>query len=578
MKTKTITIIAAIFLAALSLSAQAQERQLHIITTGDQHGAWFSEPYVDGQDVKTSLMSVMYYVDSLRKAVGKDNVMLLDAGDCLQGDNAAYYFNYVEPGQVHLFSRISDYMGFDVSAVGNHDIETGHDVYDKVYKELKARNIPWLAANAVKEKNGKPYFPEYKIFKRGGLKVAVLGFTNPNMKAWLSEEVWKGIDFLSLTEADFVQKKVDKVIKKEKPDVVVVLTHSGTGEGDGEQLESQGLDLLNSLRCVDVLVCAHDHRPVVIEKNGCVLVNGGARGANVGHAVVTVKKNRKISSKTVEAKLVRMDKNKVHEGMQKKFAADFEAVKAFTNQKVGSLEMDMRTRDAYRGMSDYINLVHTVQLQAKEAVISFAAPLTFNGTVKAGELIYNDMFTIYPFENQLFVVSLKGKEIKDYLEYSYDTWIQTSDEHVLRITSSPDPRTGSERWSFVGRSYNFDSAAGISYTVDVTKPAGSRVNIISLADGSAFDPEASYNVAMTSYRASGGGNLLFEGAGLSKEEADSRVVAKYPEIRDLVYDYVKKHKTLTSSLVGDTSVLGEWRFVPEAFVAPLMEKDMKLIF
>lgn len=578
MRRVTKIILAVILSAAAVFSTQARERKIHIITVGDQHGAWFSQAYVEGDAVKTSMMSVMYYVDSLRKAVGKDNVVLLDAGDCLQGDNAAYYYNYVKPGKVHLFTRISEYMEFDAAVVGNHDIETGHKVYDKVYEELKARDIPWLAGNAVREKNRKPYFPEYTIVRKAGLKIAVLGFTNPNMKAWLAEDLWKGMDFLSLTEDDFAQKKVDEVIRKEKPDVVIVATHSGTGEGDGSQLESQGLDLLNSLEGVDVLVCAHDHRPVVIEKDGCVLVNAGARAANLGHAVVTVDKKAKVSSKTVEAQIVRLDKNKIHKPMQREFAPDFKAVKKFTNQKVGRLDMEMRTRDAYKGMSDYINLVHTVQLQAKEAQISFAAPLTFDGTVEAGELIYNDMFTIYPFENSLFVLSLKGKEIKDYLEYSYDSWIQTAGEHLLRITSSPDARTGSQRWSFVGRSYNFDSAAGLNYTVDVTKPAGSRINITSLADGSAFDPEASYNVAMTSYRASGGGDLLLKGAGLSKEESDARVIAKYPEIRDMVYDYIKKHKTLTSSLVGESSVLGEWRFVPEAVVAPLMEKDMKLIF
>ena len=578
MKIYTKIFIAAILAAATFFSSEARERKIHIVTTGDQHGAWFSEPYVEGQASKTSMMSVMYYVDSLRKAVGKDNVLLLDAGDCLQGDNAAYYFNYVKRGkEAHLFTRIASYMDFDAMVVGNHDIETGHKVYDKVYKELKKVKIPWLGGNAVKTKNGKPYFPTYTIVKKAGHKVAVLGFTNANMKAWLSEEVWKGMDFLSLVP--YVQEHVDKVIKKERPDVVVAVVHSGTGEGDGEQLENQGLDLLNTLNGVDVLVCAHDHRPVVHENNGAYLINGGARGSNVGHAVVTLEKDgRKLKTKYTEAEIVRMDKNKVDKAMERKFASDFNEVKKFTNQKVGRLAMDMRTRDAYRGMSDYINLVHTVQLEAKEAQISFAAPLTFDGTVKAGELIYNDMFTVYPYENQLFVLKLSGKEIKNYLEYSYETWIQTAGDHVLRISSNPDPRTGSERWSFVGRSYNFDSAAGLVYTVDVTKEYGSRVAISSLADGSAFDENAMYNVAMTSYRASGGGDLLLKGAGIDSADADSRVVARYPEIRDMVYDYVKKHKTLTSKLVGQTSVIGQWRFVPEAVVAPLMEKDMNLIF
>ena len=152
-------------------------------------------------------------------------------------------------------------------------------------------------------------------------------------------------------------------------------------------------------------------------------------------------------------------------------------MKEFTNRTIGSLTVELRSRDAYAGMSDYINLVHTVQLSVPEAEISFAAPLSFDGTVEPGTVIYNDVFTIYPYENELYVMKLKGSEIKSYLEYSYDGWIQTPGDHVLRIVDSPDPRTGASSWSFVGRSYNFDSAAGLVYTVDVTKPYGQRVEI-----------------------------------------------------------------------------------------------------
>lgn len=560
---------AAILTAVLSL--HAQERTLHIVTTGDVHGSWFDKPYVEGQARRTSLMSVKHYVDSLRAAAGPENLLLIDAGDCLQGDNAAYYFNYVRTDVPHLFPRIVEYMGYDAVVVGNHDIETGHAVYDRVASELARAGIPWLGGNALRTADGKPYFPVWKVFDKAGMRVAVLGFTNPNMKGWLSEPVWRGMDFVSLIP--FVQECVDELRAKEKPDAVVVAVHSGTGDGSGEVLENQGLDLLNSLSGVDVIVCAHDHRPFATEKDGCMLLNGGARAGNVGHAVISLG-----ASKSVRGEIVRMDKDRVDSRMGEEFEEEFEAVKAFTVRKVGHISMELRTRDAYRGMSDYINLVHTVQMSVPEAQISFAAPLTFDGTVKAGDVIYNDMFTIYPYENQLFVLRLKGSEIRKCLEYSYDSWIQTPGRHVLRMADSPDARTGARRWSFTARPYNFDSAAGLVYTVDVTRPFGERVKISSLADGTAFDEDGWYNVAMTSYRANGGGNILFKGGGLSKEEADSRVVARYPEIRDMVYGFISAHKEITPALVGDPSVIGEWHFVPEKKVSRLMDADMALIF
>ena len=520
---------AVIFMAAAAVSAK--EHTLHVVTTGDVHGSWFDRSYVDDY-VPYSLMHVNRYVDSLRNAVGSENVLLLDAGDCLQGNNASYYYNYVETAGEHLFPRLVDYMGYDAIIVGNHDIETGHEVYDKVNAELAERGIPWLGGNAVRTDDGQPYFPIYATFDRAGLKVAVLGFTNANMKAWLGEELWSGMDFLSLVP--YVQDCVDDVIAEEKPDVTVVVVHSGTGDGDGSMLESQGLDLLGTLEGVDLLVCSHDHRPAVVkpEDGGAVLLNGGSHARRVGHAVIDVdKRGRKLKAKDVTAEVVNLDWRNSDSAMQKAFDSEYQTVREFTNRPIGRLDVELRSRDAYAGMSDYINLVHTVQLKATGAQISFAAPLSFDGVVEPGTVIYNDAFTIYPYENDLYVMKLKGSEIKNYLEYSYDSWIQTPGEHVL-----------------------------------------------SLADGSEFDPNQWYSVAMTSYRASGGGNLIFEGAGVSRDELDFRIQSRHSAIRDMVTEFISSHDTVSSETVSDPALLGEWHFIPEEEAAEMIEEDMKLIF
>ena len=138
MRNRLITIL---LTAVLAAACSPGERTLHIVTTGDVHGSWFDQPYVDGGGTRTSLMSVAAWVDSLRRAVGPKNVLLLDAGDCLQGDNAAYYYNYVEQTGEHAFVQLVSYMGYDAVAVGNHDIETGHPVYDKVDAQLARRGI-----------------------------------------------------------------------------------------------------------------------------------------------------------------------------------------------------------------------------------------------------------------------------------------------------------------------------------------------------------------------------------------------------------------------------------------------------
>ena len=240
----------------------------------------------------------------------------------------------------------------------------------------------------------------------------------------------------------------------------------------------------------------------------------------------------------------------------------------------------MRTRDAYKGMCDYVNLVHTLCLGCAPAQISIAAPLTYDGIVKDGTLIYKDLFTIYPFENQLYVITMTGQEIKDYLEASYNRWIVTATkptDHVLNIVQKDDPRTGQKGWSFIERAYNFDSAAGIDYTVDVTKPFGSRIVITSMADGKPFSMDETYNVAMTSYRASGGGGLLAE-AGIDTDKIAERTVEYYPEIREILYEYLKKNRVIDPAVIGDPAKIGHWSFVPENIAGPAIERDMNLIF
>ena len=571
-----LSIFAAAAVVASCCGPKDGEYTFQLLTTNDVHGHYFDASYVS-DEVSPALTNVSWYVDSIRTAVGKENVILIDAGDCLQGDNAAYYYNYIDTESEHLFGRMVEYVGYDAVVVGNHDIETGHAVYDRLVKEM---DVPFLAANAVRTDNGKPYFQEYVTLKRHGLKITIIGFTNPNIKAWLSPLLWSGMTFESLVP--FAQEAVDRIVAKEKSDIVIVATHAGTGRGDGSALESQGLELLNSLKGVDFVLTAHDHRPTTIDNETIALINAGSHCRNLGKGTITVKvENGKVVSKTIDAELLPVDAQNVDTEMKDMFDAEYQAVKDFTLMEVGELKEDLRTSDAYRGMSDYLNLLHTLSLSCEPAQISFAAPLTFNGEVKAGTILYNDLFTIYPYENQLFVVKMTGKEIKDYLEYSYDAWINTvssPNENLLKIQNRPDPRNGTDRWSFKGTAYNFDSAGGVNYTVDVTKQKGERINITTLADGSLFDMAMEYNVAMTSYRASGGGDIMCKGAGIDTDRIGYRVVEYHPEIRNILYDYLKENGSIDPAVIGNPNVIGSWKFVPETIAEKALDRDMALLF
>jgi len=571
---KRLFILIAAFGALLSCSRTLKDGDytLTVLSTNDVHGTWFDSTYVGGR-VKKSIFAINHYVDSVRKADGPDNVLLIDAGDCLQGDNATYYYNYVDTTSRHLFSRIMEYMKYDAVAMGNHDVEAGHPVYDRVQKELVKCGSEFLAGNAVKNDGSGTYFPLYKVVKKAGLKIAILGYTNANIKSWLSEELWSGMHFVSI--AEIIQRDVDYVREKEKPDVLVASMHSACGKGDGTILEAEALDAFNSVQGVDWLICGHDHIPYVETRENSALLNSGSHSRYLAHGKMHLKvEGGKIVSKSFETDLIPVDARKADPVMKETFRPEFEAVRAFTVQKVGTLVTDLRTRDSYAGQSNYMNVIHFITINRPDVEISFAAPLTFNGTIKKGDLLYDDLFTFYPFENQLYVLKMTGEEIVRYLEASYDRWIVTPGQHVLKLRDGDNHRTGERRYSFENAFFNFDSAGGINYTVDVTKPRGSRVSVKSMAGGEPFDLQRTYNVGMTSYRASGGGDLLKE-IGIDTDKIDERIVNRYPEIRSLLYDCIIEHKVMDpQSCIG---TIGTWEFVP-ASARKKIAADMQLLF
>ena len=117
--------------------------------------------------------------------------------------------------------------------------------------------------------------------------------------------------------------------------------------------------------------------------------------------------------------------------------------------------------------------------------------------------------------------------------------------------------------------------------MDVSKPRGERIKIeeaIGIEGTKAFDEQARYKVAMTSYRAAGGGDLLLKGAGLSREELDSRLIARLPEIRDMLYRYLSENEGLDREKLRAEGRIGRWYFVPEAQATKALERDRDLLF
>lgn len=533
-------ILIPVFAASCLLAASScTERQysLEIFSTNDLHGAIFTHNYSGGEN-KSSLSRIHRYVDSIRSVAGEENVLLFDCGDHLQGDNATYYFNYCDTsGNPHIMSRIFGYMGYDAVAVGNHDIEAGPSVYDKIRDEM---GIPYLAANAVDIPDNQPHFQEWTLIERNGLKIAVLGFTNPNVKSWVSPDKYEGMDFIRIEE--IAQEAIDEIRKKAKPDLFFIISHSGLGKGDTPDIENNSLYLASHLKGIDAIFAAHDHRihagKLFNGEDSVSVLEASSKAKALGNLSITVKKKgNRIVSKEVNERIISMENKADSPEYNSAFKPDYETVNRFSNRIIGRLATPIDLSYRRNEPGDYMSFIHFVQLSQPEVDISITAPLVEKGRMEAGNILFNDLFTLYRFENLLYVARMSGREITAFLEEAYE----------LRISGK-------------GPKYNYDCAGGINYSVSESAPKGKRVMITSFADGSTFDPDSSYNVAMTSYRASGAGGLL-DAAGIGQEEMQKRIIAIYPEIRMLICDYIERTGTICPSKFNDKKITGTWKFV-----------------
>ena len=192
---KTYLIVAFTLLLSATLFSKEKEITIKIVETSDVHGSFFPYDFITRRDVGGSLARAMTFVKNLRKEYGK-NVLLLDNGDILQGQPVCYYYNYVVPEKTNIVAKVINYMGYDAQTVGNHDIETGHDVYDKWIGETQC---PMLGANIVNTATGKPYVAPYTIIERDGVRKAVIGMLTPAIPNWLNEELWSGLRFDEMT-------------------------------------------------------------------------------------------------------------------------------------------------------------------------------------------------------------------------------------------------------------------------------------------------------------------------------------------------------------------------------------------
>ena len=511
---------AAFFVSCASLKDGAYS--LDILSTNDVQGRWFDESFAGGRSPRGSLFSAYSYIKGVRDT---SQVLLIDAGDAMQGAAANFYFNYADTLSPHIFPRIASYMAYDAFIPGPDEIQGGL-ITPRVKKDFRKMRVPVVTGD------------NFVILKKGGLKIAVLSSMGALEK-----------------------------VKKHNPNLVVLKSHAK--------------EIPQNLEGIDFLLSAHDHKALAEMRGKTCILNAGSYAKNLGHGNVLIEvKGGKVVSKKVSGKCPSINKEKAEASIKEAFKADLDKINEFVQAPLGLLDKDVPSVEAYKGASSYMNIYHSLALSQPYVDISMCSPLVVNDVLKAGEISYNSIPKLYPYENKLVVIRMTGKEIVSYLERCYDTWIQTinsADDNILKMKRGKDIKTGAETLNFANSPANFESAAGINYTVDVTKPAGSRVNVLAMADGINFSLEESYNVGITSYRATGAGGLLAS-AGIDPKKLDERIVKRGPEFQTLLYKYLKSEGGIDTNKIDEDKKLGSWKFIPEDIAKTALERDLNSIF
>lgn len=546
---KKLKIPAAIMIATFLLSmfppytAKADENEIHItiLGTSDVHSNIWGYTYEDNKETENDGMArLSTYIDQVRAE--NPNTILIDAGDSIQGTILTDdIYNRREDGE-HPVMAARNYMKYDAWTLGNHEFNFGIDVLKRIMSQSEA---PVLAANAFYKDNGELLTGKaYTIVECEGVKVAIIGLTNPDIPVWDGDKV-EMLRFEAVSDA--VGRCIDEI--GDQADVIVVSAHVGVyPEFDEENGSDSAQKIIDEHPEVDVVQVAHTHLTVE-ETIGNAIVGGVRKGGReIARFDLTLGKDKQVIDKKVSivsmegtdpsAKLRELPIVKeahqatidfINGGGSKdgdadggnvfgEAMADFQPVDEITGIPEGKLQ-DTAVMD----------LINKVMLLNSGADVSAVSLFQNSSDIKKGPINYGTIFNIYKFDNTLCRVPVTGKELKNYMEWSAECFNQSVPGD---ITISFDEEYLGAR----GDRDRYDVFAGVDYEIDLTEPKGQRIKNV-IFHGEPLKDDQHLTLCVNNYRYSSA--LKTEKLVEAKKEWESP-----NSIRDMIVEYIVKQKEL----------------------------------
>lgn len=503
--------------------------QLVIAATTDVHGRVLGWDYVRDTVAPGGLSRAATVLDALR-AQHPDHVILVDAGDLLQGNPFATYFAKTDPRRPHPIVDALNALGYDAATPGNHEFDFGVDVLLDAARDAAFR---YVSANITRGATDSLLFPGYAVIPRGGVRVGITGFTTPGVMKW---------DRAQLEGRARVERIIPsapaalRALAAAGAELKIVLVHSGLSgassyDTTGIGPEDVAAQLAGVTPKPDLVIVGHSHREIrdtVINGVHFVQPRNWAQSLSVVH--VWMVKGRGETGEgyrvaQIRAELVPLATVPELPRIARRAAQEHERVRSWVAEPLGTAGPGFTARYARAQDTPLLDFINEVQRRRTNADLSATAAFDVSAGFPAGDVRLRDVAGVYPYENTLRAIRLSGEQLRAFLEHSTRYFHQY--QAGRRIIND----------SFPG--YNFDVLSGAQYQIDLTQPVGRRISGFTIR-GRPVAPGDSFTLALNSYRQEGGGGYdMLRGSLVTYDRGEN--------VRDILVDEIRRAGHLDSA-------------------------------
>ena len=472
-------------------------QRIHFLFTSDTHANWLNRP----DDLDHSLLNTSQALADLRKTYQDlgDGVITLDLGDFLQGSSFATYLREVQ-GDGEVIGRAMNQAGYDYQVLGNHEFNYPSDYRQRVFERMKA---DFLNANILWTKDQMPIIGKpYTILEQAGVTIGIIGVTTHYIPHWELPAHYQGISFLDACQT------TAKYVKELRPqvDLLVVAYHGGyekdlTSFRPLEELttENQGAQMLEEIEGIDLLLTGHQHREIVQKVGRTLTLQSGYGGEYIGHAMIEMAGHE---IQNMQGELLATNSYPQSEVQYQNMQPELKEGEAWLNHVVGMAPIDQVTDNEFQARvfgHPYIELLNQIQLKETGADFSAVALVNDYFTLFHGGISNEILLKSYPFYNLIATVKVTGQDLYDIMNFNLEYFTLDNRGDLAINPDYLDPKP---------KHYNLDLYSGLKAEVDMTQSPGSRViRLIDESKQTPIDRQANYRLAVSQYRAVGGGDF-----------------------------------------------------------------------